>query len=72
MQHLYGILHPSFLRIISFGSRLLGRPQRLFHQSRLSSDHALLLIWVVQCPFMILFYSCSRKNPEKCWYLKES
>ncbi|GLT81748.1 hypothetical protein SLE2022_001830 [Rubroshorea leprosula] len=50
-----GILHPSFLRIISFGSRLLGRPQRLFHQSRLSSDHTLLLIWVVQCPFMILF-----------------
>ncbi|GLU21955.1 hypothetical protein SLE2022_380590 [Rubroshorea leprosula] len=33
-------------------------------------DHTLFLIWVIQCPLVILFYSCFRKNPEKCLDLK--
>ncbi|GAY49488.1 hypothetical protein WN944_022671 [Citrus x changshan-huyou] len=33
-------------------------------------SRTLRLIWVTMCPLVILFYSCFRKNPEKCSYLK--
>lgn len=33
-------------------------------------DTTLLILWIVECPIVILYYSVFRQNPAKCSYLK--